>query len=125
VLFRSGYLKQDYKKIQIIDTPGTLNRFEQMNALERQADLALRELADYVVYVFDPTQQSLNRTKQFELYQKVRNESKKDIVIYVSKADLLDEKKLATVIRWIKKDMEHTVFTSSEELKTYILNHYL
>lgn len=120
----AGYLKKDYKNIQIIDTPGTLNRFEQMNALEKQAALAIHELAGYIVYVFDPTQQSLNRKKQFALYQKVRDESKKDIVIYVSKADLLDETKLAAIIDWIKKDMEHTVFTSSEDLKSYIIEHY-
>ena len=45
----------EIKIIQLIDTPGTLNRFEKMNDIERQAWIALKYCIDVVVYIFDPT----------------------------------------------------------------------
>ncbi|MFC1704900.1 GTPase, partial [Nanoarchaeota archaeon] len=37
-----SYIKTKESKIQVLDTPGTLNRFEKMNNIEKQAYLALK-----------------------------------------------------------------------------------
>ncbi|MFP4118208.1 MAG: GTPase, partial [Candidatus Woesearchaeota archaeon] len=52
-----GYIKEGYKKIQLIDTPGTLNREDKKNDIERQAELAMEHAAHGMIYVFDPTEQ--------------------------------------------------------------------
>lgn len=71
-------------RVQCIDTPGTLNRADKMNSIERLADVALKYEADIVVFVFDPT---YDEKKQFELLNKLK-ELDKEMLIYVSKTDL-------------------------------------
>ncbi len=54
-----GHFSSGYRRLQIIDTPGLLDReFEERNAIERQAVLALKYLADVIVFVFDPSETS-------------------------------------------------------------------
>ncbi|MCJ7571444.1 MAG: 50S ribosome-binding GTPase [Candidatus Thermoplasmatota archaeon] len=49
--------KYDKTKIQIIDTPGLLDRpLSERNKIERQAISAVKNLADIVVFIFDPTE---------------------------------------------------------------------
>jgi len=82
-------------KIQILDTPGTLNRIDKMNAIEYTAYLAMEELADFLVYVFDPTE-SYPLNEQIKLYKRIKKYKKKTYV-YVSKRDICDhfEKELS------------------------------
>jgi nucleolar GTP-binding protein len=84
-----GYIKEDAKKVQVIDTPGTLNRFEKMNNIEKMAHLAMEHVANMIIYVFDLTE-SYPLESQEELYSAITNLNKKTI-IYFSKADLLDK----------------------------------
>jgi len=87
-----GYLQENNKKIQILDTPGTLNRFNKMNNIEKQAFLAMKYCAKLIIYVFDLTEPyPLN--KQVMLYEKIK---KFDLpfIVYVSKTDILDIKKV-------------------------------
>ncbi|MDP7324065.1 MAG: 50S ribosome-binding GTPase, partial [Candidatus Woesearchaeota archaeon] len=44
----TAYLIKDKKKIQFMDTPGTLNRFNKMNNIEKQAYLALEFLTHHI-----------------------------------------------------------------------------
>ena len=83
-----GYIKQPGKKIQLIDTPGTLNRFNKMNNIEMQAYLAVKHLANLVVYVFDPTEE-YSFEEQVKLLKKLK-EFKKPIILYLSKTDMKD-----------------------------------
>lgn len=88
-----GIKRIKHHNVQFIDTPGTLNR-DHMNAIERQAHLAQKYVADVIVYVYDATepyplvdQESLREhTKQYG----------KPIVNYLSKTDLLSEKQIAS-----------------------------
>jgi nucleolar GTP-binding protein len=80
-----GYLSYEYHRIQLIDTPGTLARPEKMNAVERQAYLAIKHAAHMVIFVFDPT---MEKEKQLLLYHKIRKEFHGPFIIYVSKTDL-------------------------------------
>jgi len=52
-----GHLHIGYQRIQIMDTPGLLDREqEKRNKIELQAMAALEHLADVLVYVFDPSE---------------------------------------------------------------------
>lgn len=52
-----GHITDDWRKFQIIDTPGLLDReFEERNAIEKQAVLALRYLTDVMLFVLDPSE---------------------------------------------------------------------
>lgn len=75
-------------RVQVLDTPGTLNRFERMNAIEKQAHLSMKYMADVLVYVFDPAE-SYPIADQIKLYHSVK-EIGKPVVVYVSKEDICD-----------------------------------
>ncbi len=52
-----GHMGDDYRKYQIIDTPGLLDRtFDERNDIEKQAVLALRYLTDVMLFVVDPSE---------------------------------------------------------------------
>jgi nucleolar GTP-binding protein len=80
-----GYI-QGKKRIQVIDTPGTLDRFDKMNIMEKQAYLALKLVADMVVYIIDYTE-PYPIEMQRKLLKRIRKE--KPVLIYQSKADLV------------------------------------
>lgn len=82
--------------IQLIDTPGTLNRFEKMNFIERQAYLALKYLAKVIIYVFDPTEQYPLKDQE-KLFREIKKYDK-PIIVYVSKQDIADEDVSAELI---------------------------
>jgi nucleolar GTP-binding protein len=87
-----GYLTLKHQKVQVMDTPGTLNRFEVMNVVEKQAHLALHYVANVVIYVFDLTEQATAHIDdQKKLFLRVKRYGK-PIIVYFSKLDLLDAK---------------------------------
>lgn len=52
-----GHIEDGWKKFQVIDTPGLLDReFEDRNDIERQAVLALRYLTHVILFVLDPSE---------------------------------------------------------------------
>lgn len=81
-----GYIKD---KVQLLDTPGTLNRFERMNIFERQAYLAVKLLADKIIYVFDLTE-PFPLKDQEKLYKEMQKFSKQ-MTAYISKTDILEK----------------------------------
>ncbi len=85
--------KSQEKKVQLIDTPGTLNRMEKMNNIELQAFLAVKHLANALIYIFDLTEPYPLKDQE-ELYHRIKKETDKPIYIYLSKADVLDEEKI-------------------------------
>ncbi|MFH1276147.1 MAG: GTPase [Candidatus Woesearchaeota archaeon] len=87
----SGFLKIDGKrKVQILDVPGTLARDEKMNNIEMIAELVVKELADIIIYVFDPSEYcGYGLKKQKRLYQNLGK--KKPVYVYFSKLDLLED----------------------------------
>lgn len=53
-----GYMMKGYEEIQLVDTPGILDRpHEKMNQIEEKAMLALKYLSKDVVFVIDPSEQ--------------------------------------------------------------------
>ena len=88
-----GYAEEKNRRIQFIDTPGTLNRFSKMNVPEKIAYLALKHLADAVIYVFDLTESSYPLKEQAALYREVIK-LEKPIVVYLAKLDVLEDDRL-------------------------------
>ena len=87
-----GHIQDDWRKYQIVDTPGLLDReFEKRNDIEKQAVLALRYLTDVMLFVIDPSetcgfklevQEKLlaNIEQNFEGVKIIVAESKSDIL---------------------------------------------
>ena len=84
----------DTIKIQIIDTPGILDRpMLKRNNIELQAILALRLISDLILFIFDPTPASgYNVDSQIELFNEItQNFAKNDeieVIIIFNKMDL-------------------------------------
>ncbi|MBR9675718.1 GTP-binding protein [Candidatus Woesearchaeota archaeon] len=106
-----GYLKKSYHKVQLIDTPGTLNRVDKMNEVEIQAYLAMRYVADSIIYVFDLTEEYPIK-EQLKLYKNVKK-LRKPIFCYLSKTDILDKE----LVDEFKKENKELDFLSLEDLK--------
>ncbi len=52
-----GHIEQGWRRFQIIDTPGLLDRsFEDRNDIEKQAVLALKYLTDVMLFILDPSE---------------------------------------------------------------------
>ena len=75
-----------FHPVQIIDTPGTLNR-EKTNPIEKQAQLALKHLAKAIVFVFDPMRDSESQEQLFKTLDKYEV----PIALYASKQDLVKQ----------------------------------
>jgi len=88
-----GYLTYRHNKLQFIDTPGTLNRPERMNDVERQASLAMKYVANLIVYVYDPSE-SYPLADQEALELLVR-EYGQEVILYLSKTDLVVPERLS------------------------------
>ncbi|MEM4397357.1 MAG: GTPase [Candidatus Woesearchaeota archaeon] len=122
-----GYIKEDGRVIQIIDTPGTLNRQDKMNNIELQAYLALKYVANLVVFVFDPSEEFEKQEKLLENLKKIDKKFEKDLIIYISKTDLIKDNfgnenlDIRDNIILIKeKYKNYKIFTDFETLKNNI-----
>lgn len=90
-----GYMRHDSLQLQLLDTPGTLDRPDKMNSIEKQAYLAIKHLAHAIVYVFDPTE-PYPLEKQEQLLTLIKKENK-PILIYISKTDITPKEKTMTL----------------------------
>jgi nucleolar GTP-binding protein len=90
----------DEIKIQIMDTPGILDRpMYKRNTIELQAILALRYISDLIIFIFDPTPASgYTVDSQIELFHEIKEsfskDKKVDIIIVFNKMDLAKSKEL-------------------------------
>jgi len=110
-----GYIDN---KVQIIDTPGTLNRHNKMNDIEKIANIAMKHLGKVIIYVFDITEECGYTIKQqTELLKKIENELKKEVIIYLSKRDLIKQEK---ILMFRIMHNKYKVFDNAEKLKEYL-----
>lgn len=94
-----GHLTIDHIKLQVIDTPGLLDRsLEHRNKIELQAIMALKHLADIILFILDPSEHcGYSIEEQYRLLEELKRlfsntqiipiENKKDL--HQSKTDLL------------------------------------
>jgi nucleolar GTP-binding protein len=85
-----GYFAYRYTKIQIVDTPGLLDRpFEKRNWIEKQAISALTHLADVIIYIFDVSETcGYSGSDQKNLLQDIENGFGTPVFIVNNKCDL-------------------------------------
>ena len=92
----SGYFTLNDKRVQVLDVPGTLARAEKMNNIELQAELAMKELAKVIIYVFDISEEcGYSLKKQLQLYKKLKLITTKKVLAYLSKKDLIASEVIA------------------------------
>ncbi len=81
-----GHTNIKYQKYQIIDSPGLLDRaMEQRNKIELEAVLAIKELADVILFLVDPTQ---DIEAQVSLLKEVSSSFESPVFVAVNKADV-------------------------------------
>lgn len=124
-------------KIQIMDTPGILDRpMSKRNSIELQAILALRLISSMILFVFDPTPSSgYEVDSQVQLFQEIKENFTKEgdinIIIVFNKMDLASEEELRYLRDKLKIGQEEVFLTNAltgenlDKLKKSIEERYL
>ncbi|RLF40418.1 MAG: GTPase, partial [Thermoplasmata archaeon] len=78
------------RKIQIIDTPGLLDKpLLERNPIERQAIAALKYLADLIIFLIDPTETcGYPLSNQKNLLSSIKKLFSSDIIVVETKSDI-------------------------------------
>ena len=90
-----GHFEKRWKKYQIIDTPGLLDRpIRNMNNIELRAMVALEHLADVIVYIFDASETSgYPLEAQLRLYEEIEHVFDTPMINVFNKMDLVENNK--------------------------------
>ena len=93
-----GYIEKGYRIVQVIDTPGLLDRpLEERNPIERQAVLALTHLAHLIIFLFDPTETcGFSIDSQLALYSEIARNFQ-DVVPVINKSDVASESSIKAI----------------------------
>jgi len=120
-----GYIKTPYFDIQVIDTPGILDRpIEEMNEIEKKSILALNYLANLIIYIFDLTETcGYSIKEQINLLNTIKKIFNKEIILYFSKKDLFTEKEEKIINEFIKKYNNMNIFYDYNELKEFLISY--
>ncbi len=117
----------DKIKLQILDTPGILDRpMSKRNNIELQAILALRLISDLIFFMFDPTPAcGYSIDSQLDLFYEVKNNFTKEreiqIVIIFNKMDLASSEEIRYLrdkLNITEKDYFLTNALSGENLES-------
>jgi len=120
-----GYIKTPYFDIQVIDTPGILDRpIEEMNEIEKKSILALNYLANLIVYIFDLTETcGYSIGEQKNLLNNIKKIFNKEIILYFSKKDLFKEKEEKILNEFIKNYNNMNIFYDYNKLKEFLISY--
>jgi nucleolar GTP-binding protein len=120
-----GYIKTPYFDIQVIDTPGILDRpIEEMNEIEKESILALNYLANLIIYIFDLTETcGYSIEEQTNLLNNIKKIFNKEIILYFSKKDLFTEREEKILNEFIKKYNNMNIFYDYNKLKEFLISY--
>jgi len=120
-----GYIKTPYFDIQVVDTPGILDRpIEEMNEIEKKSILALNYLANLIIYIFDLTETcGYSIKEQINLLKTIKKIFNKEIILYFSKKDLFKEKEEKILNEFIKNYNNINIFYDYNELKEFLISY--
>jgi nucleolar GTP-binding protein len=87
------------KKVQFIDTPGLLDRpIEKRNQIEKQAILALKHLAEKMIFMLDPSETCGYEIKsQIKLMNEMKKTLKVETIVVLNKIDLASPEQMEKV----------------------------
>lgn len=107
-----GNYELGYKKYQIIDTPGLLDRsINDMNEIELNAIAALEHLGNIIIYIFDPSETSGFLMKnQYLLYAEIKKVFETQMICLFNKTDLLEDD---SVIEEYSQKIDDPIFKTS------------
>lgn len=92
-----GHTNIKYQKYQIIDSPGLLDRaMEQRNKIELEAVLAIKELADVILFLVDPSQ---DIPSQVSLLKEVSTSFEAPVFVAVNKEDVTPKEKMDEALK--------------------------
>ncbi len=85
-----GYFKMKYREIQVMDTPGLLDRMDkEWNPIEKKARTALKYLATCVLFVVDPTPAAgYTLEQQHQLFENIKSQFPVRFLVVLNKTDL-------------------------------------
>ncbi|WP_406535085.1 NOG1 family protein [Methanobrevibacter sp.] len=110
-----GHTERHWKHIQIIDTPGLLDRpVLEMNDIEMNAIVALEHLADAILFIFDASETcGFHMDNQYNLLKQIEKIFSEIPVIYLfNKMDLIEDKES---LKEYVDDEENSIFISAIE----------
>ena len=107
-----GNYELGYKKYQIIDTPGLLDRsINDMNEIELNAIAALEHLGNIIIYIFDPSETSgFLMENQYLLYAVIKKVFETQMICLFNKTDLLEDD---SVIEEYSQKIDDPIFKTS------------
>lgn len=107
-----GNYELGYKKYQIIDTPGLLDRsINDMNEIELNAIAALEHLGNIIMYIFDPSETSgFLMENQYLLYAEIKKVFETQMICLFNKTDLLEDD---SVIEEYSQKIDDPIFKTS------------
>ncbi|MEK6970506.1 MAG: GTPase [archaeon] len=91
-----GYFTMKYREIQVMDTPGLLDRMDkEWNPIEKKARTALKYLATCVLFVVDPTPHAgYTLAQQHQLLENIKAQFPVRFLVIVNKTDLATPEQL-------------------------------
>ncbi|MBN1160031.1 MAG: 50S ribosome-binding GTPase, partial [Candidatus Diapherotrites archaeon] len=94
-----GHIGKGEDMIQVVDTPGLFERpLEKRNDIEKEAILALKYLADGIIFIFDISERcGYSIEDQEKLYKDLKKELKVPFLLIVNKKDITEPKKLGRI----------------------------
>jgi nucleolar GTP-binding protein len=102
----SGHLQVDHMRVQVFDTPGILDRpISELNEIEKRALVAIKFLADALIYLIDPRPSGYYTIEQqIDLLQMIKTMfGDKPILVAINKIDETSEERLAEVSKLVKE----------------------
>ena len=110
-----GHVERHWKSIQIIDTPGLLDRpVLEMNDIELNAIVALEHLADAILFIFDASETcGFGLESQYNLIKQIEKIFDNSPVIYLfNKMDLIED---TSYVEQYVDELDNSIFISAIE----------
>ena len=114
-----GYVTYKYHKIQIIDTPGLLDRaIEKRNPVEKRAISALNHLGELILFIIDPTERcGYSLKEQRKLLEDMKDDFKIPFRVVINKTDIASEEEIKNAKSGLRNCILEGENTKSELLE--------